>query len=92
MACLTRHGAELVSIAVRSRYRGQRVATALLQATTRKVRRLGAATLWLMVRRDNRAAVSFYRKSGFVRAATVAGYYEYMSAGWRMRRSLPGHR
>ena len=84
----SRHGAELVSIAVYPRYRRHHVASALLRTTIRKVRRSGAAAMWLMVRRENAGAIAFYRKFGFVRTATVAGYYEDGAAGWRMRLAL----
>jgi len=88
IACLTRYGAELASLAVRPRYRKCGVATALLQATLRKLRRSGAAAVWLMVRRENDAAIRLYRKLGFVRTGTVPNYYDGRSSGWRMRMSL----
>jgi ribosomal-protein-alanine N-acetyltransferase len=88
IACLTRHGAEIASLAVRPRYRERGVATALLKATIRKLRRSGAAAVWLMVRPDNEAAIRLYRKLGFVRAGAVSDYYEDRSPGWRMRLRL----
>lgn len=88
IACLTRHGAEIASLAVRPLYRQRGVATALLNATIRKLRRSGAAAVWLMVRRRNEAAIRLYRKFGFVRTGTVPDYYDDRSAGWRMRMDL----
>lgn len=85
IATLTRHGAELESLAVLPRYRRQGVAAALLKVTLRKARRAGARVISLMVRRKNYAAIEFYRSLGFVRVATVANYYGTGRAGWRMR-------
>jgi ribosomal-protein-alanine N-acetyltransferase len=88
IGCLTRHGAEIASLAVRPIHRKHGVATALLKATIRKLRRSGAAAVWLMVRRENEAAIRLYRKLGFVRTETVLNYYDGRSPGWRMRMKL----
>jgi ribosomal-protein-alanine N-acetyltransferase len=88
IAYLTRHGAEIASLGVRPRYRQKGVATALLRATFRKLRRSGAKAVWLMVRRKNEEAIRLYRKAGFVRTGTVPNYYEDRSSGWRMRMGL----
>ena len=85
IACVRRQTAELASIAVLPEYRGRGVATKLLRTTLRKVRRQGATAMWLMVRSDNEPAIRLYRTFGFVRTATVRGYYEDGSSGWRMR-------
>jgi ribosomal-protein-alanine acetyltransferase len=88
IACVQRHAAELASIAVLPAYRGRGVATSLLKATLRKVRRQGAAAMWLMVRPDNRTGIGLYRKFGFVRTSSVREYYEDGSTGCRMRLEL----
>jgi ribosomal-protein-alanine N-acetyltransferase len=88
IARVTRSAAELDSLAVRRRDRRRGVAAALMAATLRKLRRLGARWIGLMVRRDNQAAVNFYKKWGFVRTATVNGYYEDGATGWRMKVGL----
>ncbi len=88
IACLTRHGGEIASLAVGSRYRQRGIATALLKAILRKLRRSGATTVWLMVRPQNEGAIRLYRKLGFVRTATVPNYYEDRSSGWQMRMNL----
>jgi ribosomal-protein-alanine N-acetyltransferase len=85
IALLTRHGAEIESLGVRPRYRGRGVATRLVRASLKKVRRRGARVVWLMVRRENAAAVALYRKLGFERTATVPDYYEDGGTAWRMR-------
>ena len=92
IASLTRHGAEIDSLAVRPRYRQEGVAAALLNAIFRKLRRRGAQAVLLMVRRENEPAIRLYRKLGFERTATVPDYYENGAsrAGWRMRKDLGG--
>jgi ribosomal-protein-alanine N-acetyltransferase len=92
IASLTRNGAEIDSLGVRPRYRQEGVATALLSATFRKLRRRGVRAVSLMVRRENESAIRLYRKLGFVRTATVPDYYEKGAsrAGWRMRKNLGG--
>ena len=90
IACPTRGGAELASIAVAARYRGKGIATALIRATIRKLKRTGVKALWLTVRPDNRDAIQLYRRIGFMRKRTVRGYYEDGSDGWRMCLALSG--
>ncbi len=88
IGCLRRDVAEIESIAVSPRHRGQRIGAMLLSATIRKVQRSGARTVMLMVRRDNIPAIALYRGFGFVRAATVNNYYEDGATAWRMRLEL----
>jgi ribosomal-protein-alanine N-acetyltransferase len=88
IATLTRHGAEIESLAVLPRDRNRGIATALLKATIQKARRRGARAISLMVRRKNESAIQLYRKLGFVRVATIANYYPDGAAAWRMRNTL----
>lgn len=81
----TWRGAELESIAVDQRYRGQGVAQALLNATVAKLRREGRCTLRLMVGTANADALRFYRRYGFVRTRLVRRYYGPGRDAWRMR-------
>jgi [ribosomal protein S18]-alanine N-acetyltransferase len=76
---------DIDSIAVAARYKRRHVATELLNALIRRLKRSGAVSIDLMVRRDNAAAIALYRKIGFVRTRTIAGYYEDGAAAWRMR-------
>lgn len=85
IACVSRGAGELASIAVLPAYRGRGVARALMHASLRKLCRLGVRTIWLMVRADNESAIALYRRLGFVRTATVRGYYEDGASGWRMK-------
>jgi [ribosomal protein S18]-alanine N-acetyltransferase len=90
IACLTHHGSEIASLAGRPQYRKRGVATALLKAAIRKLRRSGAAAVWLMVRSQNEAAIRLYRKLGFAHTATMPAYYDDGASGWRMRLRLDG--
>ncbi len=78
-------GAELESIAVDPRHRGQGIAQALLDATVRRVRLRGVGTLRLMVSTVNAPALRFYRQYGFVRTRLVKRYYGAGRDAWRMR-------
>ncbi len=89
VATLTRYGAEIDSLAVLPRYRKLGLATALMKATIRKLRRAGVRKISLMVRRSNAAAIRLYRSLGFVRTATVPNYYPGGATAWRMRLTLP---
>jgi [ribosomal protein S18]-alanine N-acetyltransferase len=79
---------EIDSLAVHSRYRRLGIAAKLLKAVLRRARSSGVTSIGLMVRRDNDAAICFYRRFGFLRTATVPGYYEDGAPGWRMRLRL----
>jgi [ribosomal protein S18]-alanine N-acetyltransferase len=88
----TREGsrkAQLVSVAVVPEARRSGVASALLTQTLRRLRRLGATRLTLMVKVTNSAALEFYRKRGFQTLRIWRGYYEDGKDGWLMARDLP---
>ena len=87
IACVGKDRAEIASIAVLPEYRGRRVAFRLLARALRVLEGLGARNVTLMVRRDNSSAIELYRKFGFVRTATVHGYYGDGAAAWRMKRA-----
>ncbi len=88
ITCVTGETAEIVSIAVLPRYRGRRIARMLLRKTIAKAQRLGATSVWLMVRRDNLVAIQLYKSMGFARTITIGRYYEDGAAAWRMRMPL----
>jgi ribosomal-protein-alanine N-acetyltransferase len=77
--------AELDSIAVARRFQNQGVGSAFLRFVVRKLHKAGFATLSLMVRRDNHAAIRSYRSLGFRRIRTVPFYYEGGETAWRMQ-------
>lgn len=76
---------DIDSIAVAARYKRHGIATELLHALIRRLKRSGAVSINLMVRPDNAAAIALYRSIGFVRVRTISGYYEDGAAAWRMR-------
>jgi ribosomal-protein-alanine N-acetyltransferase len=77
--------AELVSIAVHPRHRGRGVAGALMRRVLALLRAGGIGECWLMVRPDNRSAISLYQAFGFARVRRVKNYYGRGADGWRMR-------
>jgi ribosomal-protein-alanine N-acetyltransferase len=85
---LDRWGAEIVSVAVLPECRGQGIGRALLQAIERRAGRRGASSIRLMVRTDNLAALSFYRRQGFRSVGRIRDYYEDGACAMRMRLSL----
>jgi len=86
--CVVRQGAEVVSIAVDPRRRGQGIATAMMRHTLDSLRRRGIQRCWLTVRTGNVDAIRFYRGAGFVRVRRVKHYYGPGADGWRMRIAL----
>ena len=79
-----RDRAELISVAVAPRYRGKGVATALMDAILRRIRRRKVARFYLMVKVTNSAAIAMYEKYGFERRRLVRRYYEDGTDGRRM--------
>jgi ribosomal-protein-alanine N-acetyltransferase len=77
-------GAELESIAVDPRYRGQGIARSLLDATVVRLRSQSTGVLRLMVSTANAPALRFYREYGFVRTRLVKRYYGAGRDAWRM--------
>jgi ribosomal-protein-alanine N-acetyltransferase len=78
--------AEIHSIAVEPKWRGQGFAIALLKRVLSALRRRGFRTVYLNVRLGNKAAIGLYRRVGFQRVRRVNGYYEDGAAAWRMRK------
>ena len=76
IACIHPGRAELVSIAVRPGRRRQGGATALMDATLRRLTRRGIARITLMVKVSNAPAISFYEGVGFRKLRRVPRYYE----------------
>ncbi len=86
--CAVRQGAEVVSIAVDPRFRGQGIATAMMRHTIAALGRFGIHRCWLTVRLTNADAIHFYRRMGFRRVRRVKHYYGHGADGWRMRLEL----
>ncbi len=67
--------AEILSIAVTSRYQGRGFARKLLQLHMGRLAALGVKTLFLEVAENNRPAIALYRKAGFRDVAKRPNYY-----------------
>ncbi len=80
--------AQLVSVAVAPQARRSGVATALMDATLRRLRRLRVRRFSLAVKVTNRKALTFYRKYGFRQLRTLPAYYEDGKDAWLMVRDL----
>lgn len=76
--CRGREGriGHIVSIAVREKYRGRGIATALISAILNALQNIyGVEEVQLEVRVSNYKAIKLYEKLGFVKAERVKGYY-----------------
>jgi len=80
--------AELASIAVDPRYRGQGIASLLLESTFRRLRRRGVSRVHLVVKVTNATAIRFYERYGFDRGRLVRGYYEDGADGRRYEKLM----
>lgn len=67
--------AELLTIAIEPGSRGLGFSGTLLRWHAERIRRAGAATLFLEVAADNLAALALYRGFGFVEIGRRKGYY-----------------
>ena len=88
VTCTAGRRAEIVSIAVGRAHRGAGIGRALMRHTLARLRRDGVATVSLMVRVKNAAAIAFYRGFGFRRAGRVHNYYGRGGDAARMRKRL----
>ena len=80
--------AQLVSVAVAPQARRSGVASALMDATLRRLRRLRVRRFTLAVKVTNRKALAFYRKYGFRQLRIIPVYYEDGRDAWLMVRDL----
>jgi ribosomal-protein-alanine N-acetyltransferase len=88
ITCIHPNAAELVSIAVAPRHRSRGAASALLDRTMRRLRRLGIPQFTLMVKVSNAPALAFYEKHGFQQTHRIRRYYEDSSDGFRFVKLL----
>jgi ribosomal-protein-alanine N-acetyltransferase len=70
----------LLNVTVAPAWQGQGLGGYLLDRVQAAARALGAATLWLEVRRGNLRAQALYRRRGFVEVGLRRGYYPAASA------------
>jgi ribosomal-protein-alanine N-acetyltransferase len=69
--------AELLSIAVESKWRSKGVGRALLQAVFADLMMSPARRMFLEVDENNSAAIALYRRLGFVTISSRKGYYAH---------------
>jgi ribosomal-protein-alanine N-acetyltransferase len=67
--------AEILSVAVTSRYRGRSIARSLLRQHLGRLMALGVRTVFLEVEEDNISALRLYRRAGFIEVGSRKGYY-----------------
>jgi len=65
----------ITNVAVRPEYRGQRIATRLLESLEEEVAKLGGESLTLEVRVSNQTAQHLYRQRGFYPVGLRKQYY-----------------
>ncbi|MFJ3049766.1 GNAT family N-acetyltransferase [Pseudomonas nitroreducens] len=80
--------ARLYSLAISRQARGQGVGGALLERCEQQAQARGCQRLRLEVRTDNASAIGLYERSGYVRFARSAGFYEDGSDAWRYEKPL----
>lgn len=80
--------ARLYSLAISRHARGQGLGGALLERCEQQARARGCLRLRLEVRTDNASAIDLYERSGYVRFARSAGFYEDGSDAWRYEKPL----
>ncbi|HUB82301.1 MAG TPA: ribosomal protein S18-alanine N-acetyltransferase [Bryobacteraceae bacterium] len=80
--------AEVASIAVDPWYRGQGVASLLMDSTLRRLRRRGISRVNLVVKVTNAPAIKFYESYGFERGRLLRAYYEDGADGRRYEKRL----
>lgn len=80
--------AELLTIALDPSVRGEGIGRALLDFHAARLRRAGAASIFLEVAADNAAALALYRRAGFVQIGRRNGYYPPAGGGAGRRDAL----
>ncbi|WP_099865767.1 ribosomal protein S18-alanine N-acetyltransferase [Pararhizobium haloflavum] len=69
--------AEILTIAVRERFRNRAIGWRLMLAAIRQMRADGAETMFLEVDEANAAAIALYRRLGFRKVAERSAYYKH---------------
>lgn len=69
--------AEILTLAVRPRFRRQGVAAALLEAMATRLRRRDVSQVFLEVAVDNTGAIALYETAGFKHSGLRRGYYAH---------------
>ena len=80
--------ARLYSIVVAPDARGRGLGHMLLEACEDEARRHGLTALTLQVRADNKSAIEFYARHGFVESGRLLNYYDDQTDGLEMRKCI----
>lgn len=88
VTCAGTRKAEIISIAVDTRHRGQGVGKAIMEKTLSRLKEAGVRQVQLAVRPSNRIATRFYRNIGFAAVRRVARYYTDGGDALQMRLTL----
>ena len=75
LALVKRRHAKLYSLGVNSLYRGQNVASKLLETIIFELLHMGFKHIFLEVRTDNETAIALYKKFGFNVKKTLEAFY-----------------
>lgn len=88
LARRTARNLRIYSIAVDCLSRGCGAGQALVDAAVEEAKKRGLVQVTLEVRADNIAAISLYRKNGFITSRRLKAYYHDGSDGWQMKKHL----
>jgi len=82
------HSGRLYNIVTDPSFQGGGIGSALIELCEREISRRGKSAISLEVRSDNKNAISFYRKRGYVDEKLIRGYYSDGVSAIKMRKSL----
>jgi ribosomal-protein-alanine N-acetyltransferase len=85
VSSMRRKSAHLISVAVRSSFRREGIATMLLRRTIDFLVGEEVVDFWLEVNPSNTGAIALYAKMGFEKMGTVKSYYSDGADAIRMR-------
>ena len=80
--------ARLYSLAVHAKYRRHGIAQKLNDAISQHAQQRACTQIRLEVRKDNDAAIRFYKKNGYKIFAEYKKFYEDKTDAWRMQFTL----
>ena len=85
VSSLGRNSAHLISVAVRTGFRREGIATMLLRRTIDFLVAHSVVEFWLEVNPKNKAAIALYAKIGFEKTGILKGYYSDGADAMTMR-------
>jgi len=78
----------LYNIVINPSLHGRGIGSKLIEACQKETIRHGCSSITLEVRTDNRRAISFYQRHGFIRVKTAPGYYSDGGSALKMKKTL----